>query len=69
MDKFYHKNNTGHGNQPKHNHKKKKEIHPALDKNYTERMKQNKEKKSKVKFLLTNVKDRKWETDQYTWKN
>ena len=36
-----------------------KEIHPALDKNYTERMKQNKEKKSKVKFLLTNIKDRK----------
>ena len=36
-----------------------KEIHPALDKNYTERMKQNKKKKSKVKFLLTNIKDRK----------
>ena len=34
-----------------------KEIDPALEKN--KRMKQNIEKKSKVKFLLNNIKDRK----------
>ena len=63
MEKFHHKNNAGKGNQPKHNHKQEntttKRNTQALDKNYTERMKQNKEKKSKVKFLLTNIKDRK----------